>query len=245
MRLRSLPLLVIGALFTLSGCGGDEPRGTGGQLGTLRFEYATAEVCAGCAVEREVLVGSLLDVEFFGLHPRVHVQVRSTEPDVAEFQLASRCRFVGDDDCRDAVSMIAKSAGDADLEVFDDWTGTVLDRVTVKVRSAESLETVVKATPSQGGGAEEIAPALDGIYELSVDSEVEITATARSASGSKLIATNAAIKGAYPDAHVLGPRLAFVTAAPTEFAKANSPGVATVAVVGGGARRELDFRVIQ
>jgi len=245
MRPRSLPLLLIGALFTLVGCGGDEPRGTGGQLGTLRFEYATAGVCAGCAVDREVLVGSLLDVDMFGVHPRVHVQVRSTAPDVAEFQLTSRCRFVGHDDCRDAVAVTAKTAGDADLEVFDDWTGTVLDRVTIKVRDAASLETVVKATPSRGAETEEIAPSLDGIFQLAVDSDVEIIAIPRSASGGDLIATNAAIRGAYPDAEVLGPRPVSDAVAPTEYAKAKSPGIATVAVVVGGARRELGFRVVQ
>ena len=246
MSLRTLSsFLVLAGLATLIGCGGDEPRGTEGQLGTLRFEYATTGACSGCDVDREVLVGSLLDVDMHGISPRVHVQVRSTSPEVAEFRLTSRCRFIGHEGCRDATAVITKTAGDADLEVFDDWTGTVLDRVTIKVRDAASLETTVKATPSRGGEAKPVGPAFDGIFELEVDSDVEIVTTARSASGDSLIATSAAINGAYGDEHVLGPRPAFGGAAPTEYAKAKSPGVATVAVVGGGARRELLFRVLQ
>jgi hypothetical protein len=247
MSLRSRSLLTIAALAlsTLVACGADEPRGTEGQLGTLRFEYTTADVCAGCAVDREVLVGSLLDVDVHGLHPRVHIQVRSTAPEVAEFQLTSRCRFVGHTNCRDGVAVIARSAGDASLEVYDDWTGTVLDRVTIKVRDAASLETVVKVTPSLGGETKSLAPRADGIFELAVDSDVEIVAKPLAADGSELIATNAAIRGAYTDAHVLEPQPAFQTAAPAEYAKAKSPGVATVALAGGGARRELAFRVVE
>ena len=247
MTLRSFStFLVLAGLATLVGCGGDEPRGTEGQLGTIRFEYATTGVCSGCAVDREVLVGSLLDVDMHGLSPRVHVQVRSTSPEIADFQLASRCRFIGHEGCRDAIAVIAKTAGDADLEVFDDWTGTVLDRVTIKVRDAASLEATVKVTPpSRDGEAKTVIPTADGIFELAVESDVEIVATARSASGSSLIATNAAIKGAYGDEHVLAPRPAVGGAAPTEYAKAKSPGVAPVAVVGGGARSELLFRVMQ
>lgn len=245
MVLRSVCLLLIAGLTTLVGCGGDERRGTEGQLGTLRFEYATAGVCDGCAIDREVLAGSVLDVAMHDLHPRVTVQVRSTAPDVAEFQLSSRCRFIGHEGCRDAISVVSKTAGDADLEVFDDWTGTVLDRVTIKVRDAASIETVVKATPAHGGEARNLFPASDGLFELHVDSDVEIVATARSAGGEPLIATNAAIKGAYEDEQVVGPRPAFGGAAPTEYAKAKSPGTTTVAVVGGGARRALSFRVVQ
>ena len=245
MRLRSLCLLLIAGASILVGCGGDERPGTVGQLGTLHFEYATPGVCSGCDMDREVLAGSLLDIDMHGIHPRVDVQVRSTFPDVAEFQLTSRCRFVGHEGCRDAVAVVAKSAGDADLEVFDDWTGTVLDRVTIKVRDAASLDTTVRATAARGGDARDLVPTAEGMFELQVDSDVEIIATARSSAGNTLIATNAAIEGAYRDEDVLAPRPALGSAAPAEYAKAKSPGTATVEVVGGGARQELLFRVIQ
>ncbi len=241
MGLRSLCLFLFAGVATLVGCG-DDLRGTAGQLGTLRFEYATSGVCTGCAIEREVLAGSLLDVDVHGIHPRVEVQVRSTSPDVADFQLTSRCRFIGHQGCHDGIAVITKSAGDADLEVFDDWTGTVLDRVTIKVRDAASIETSVKVTPALGGNAKELVP-TNGIFELEVDSDVEIVATARSADGSPLIATSAAIKGAYGDEQVLARRPTAGGAAPTEYAKAKSPGTATVEVAGGGARQELLFRV--
>lgn len=236
--------LAIAALSMLVGCGADEIHGTEGQLGTLRFEYATAGVCSGCAIDRQVLAGSRLDVDVHGIHPRVDVQVRSTAPDVAEFELTSRCRFIGHEGCRDGIAMIAKAAGDADLEVFDDWTGTVLDRVTIKVRDAAFLETTVKAT-ARGGNPHELVLASGGMFEIEVDSDVEITVTARSASGSPLIATNAAVKGAYGDERVVGPRPVRGGVAPTEYAKAKKPGMATVAVVGGGAREELVFHVVE
>jgi hypothetical protein len=248
-----LSLLFV-AVSALAGCGSD-PRGTQGQLGTLRFEYSTAGVCSGCALDREVLTGSLVDIDVHGANPRVTYQVRSTAPEIAEFQATTRCRFIGEEDCRDGIAVITKAAGDADLEVYDDWTGTVLDRITIKVRDAASLETLVRATPSADRTVDEqnrsstelqsLTPTSAGVFELAVDSDVEILATAFSENGTALIATHAAFKGAYADEHVVGPRAAVAGFAPTEYAKAKSPGMTTVSVVGGGARREIVFHVVQ
>ncbi|MBX3224024.1 MAG: hypothetical protein KF795_26150 [Labilithrix sp.] len=237
----SLPAIALAALCATA-CGEDEPRGTEGQLGTLRFEYSTADACAGCSLEREVLAGALLDIDVHGVHPRTAFEVRSTAPGVAEFALTSRCRFIGHQGCRDGISVIAKSAGDADLEVYDDWTGTVFDRITVKVRDAASLDTVVRAT--RGGATRDVAPELDGVFQIAVDSEVEILATAHSASGATLIATSAAIQGAYADPRVVGPSARFGRA-PSEYARAMRPGTTTVALLGGGARHELVFNVVE
>lgn len=243
MNLRSLSLLFgsLAGFAALSGCG-DEPRGTPGQLGTLRFEYATDGVCEGCAMDHEVLVGSRVDVEVHGIHPRVHVQVRSTAPEIAGLKLTSRCRFVGHAGCRDAIGVVTTAVGDADLEIFDDWTGTVLDRVTIKVRDAAALDAVVKVTSSSGGDARTLAPTAAGLFELEVDSDVQIVSSATSASGAPLIATSAAIHGAFHDEDVLAPRPAS-GALPTEYARAKRPGLTDVDVIGGGATRTLSFRV--
>jgi hypothetical protein len=230
-------------LGSIAGCGSDL-RGTPGQLGTLRFEYSTAGVCSGCAIDREVLAGSILDIDVHGVHPRVDYRVRSTAPEIADFQVSARCRFVGEEGCRDGIAVITNRAGDADLEVYDEWTETVLDRITIQVRDAASLDTSVKVAKN-GRSTAELLPSTSGVFELAVDSDVEIVSTARSAAGTALLATNAAIKGAYADEHVIGPRPAFAGSSPTEFAKAKRPGTATVAVVGGGARQELYFRVVE
>jgi hypothetical protein len=231
--------------LALAGCE-SELRGTPGQLNTLRFEYSTAVgVCPGCAVDREVLSGSLLDIDVLGLPTKTKFAVRSSSPDVAEFETTTRCRYFGEENCRDGIAVIAKLAGDADLEVYDDWTGTVLDRVTIKVRDAASLETSVKAAPSSLAGTKsDLTPNAQGIFEVKVDSDVEIVSIARSANGSELIATNAAIHGAYADEQVVGPRSAVADFSATEHAKAKNPGETTVAIVGGTARRELSFRVV-
>lgn len=244
---RLSPIVVVAALsMAVAGCGSSELRGTPGQLGTLRFEYSVAGVCAGCAIDSEVLSGSLVDIEVHGVSPRVHYEVRSTAPDIADFQLTTRCRFFGEEGCRDGIAVVAKAAGDADLEVYDAWTETVFDRVTIKVRDAAVLDTVVRA--SQGGREpKDLRATAAGIFELAVASDVDIVTTARSAAGTPLLATNAAIKGAYADEHVLGPRPAFGGVAPTELAKAKSAGMTTVSLValaGPGARHELVFRVL-
>lgn len=235
--------LLAGATAVLAvGCGEDELRGTPGELGTLRFEHSVAGVCAGCGVDREVLAGSLLELDVHGVHPRVEVAVRSTTPDVAEFQVATRCRFIGEENCRDGIVVVAKSAGDANLEVYDAWTETVLDRITLKVRQAASLESVVRV--SQGkGSSRELRPNAAGVFELTEGSDVDIVTTARSATGAPLIATSAAIRGAYANASVVGPRPVLPGPAPTELARAKSQGTATVVIAGDGAREELVFRV--
>ncbi|MBX3210796.1 MAG: hypothetical protein KF850_02050 [Labilithrix sp.] len=242
LRNLTVPAIALAALFA-SACGDEPLRGTEGQLGTLRFEYTTADACAGCSLEREVLAGSLLDIDVHGVHPRVTFRVRSTAPDVAEFELSSRCRFIGHAGCRDGIAVSTKSAGDADLEVYDDWTGTVFDRITVKVRDAASLEPSVRVT--HGGDASELARGLDGVFQLSVDSDVEIRATARSSSGAELIATSAAIQGAYEDEQVVGPAAGHADHAAAEYARAKRPGTTRVALLGGGAREDLVFHVVE
>jgi hypothetical protein len=230
------------AALSVVGCS-SELRGTPGQLGTLRFEYSAAGVCSGCAIDREVLAGSVLDVDVHGVHPRVDYLVRSTAPNIAEFQLTSRCRFIGEEGCRDGVAVIALQDGDADLEIYDGWTETVLDRVTIKVRAAASLDSSVRTTLGDAP-AQDLKPTVEGTFELTKGSDVEIITTARSASGQALIATNAAIHSAYADETVLGPRPMWMGVSPTQFATAKSTGTASIAMVGGGVRRDLSFRVI-
>ena len=79
--------LIVAALSALAGCSGDPANGTEGQLGTLRFEYATAGVCSGCEIDREVLVGSVLDIDVHGLNVKTKYLVRSTS------QLIEGARF--------------------------------------------------------------------------------------------------------------------------------------------------------
>lgn len=199
--------------------------------------------CVGCSLEQEVLAGSVLDVDVHGVHPRVAFQVRSSAPEVADVKVSARCRFIGHEGCRDGIAVVTKAAGDADLEVYDDWTGTVFDRITVKVRDAASLETVVMAASPRGGSPEAIAPTAGGVFELAVDSDVEIRATARTASGEALIATSGAIHGAYEDERVVGPRVRRAASSPAEYARANRPGTTSVTVLGGGAQSAVVFRV--
>lgn len=221
-----------------------EPSGSPGQYGTLRFAYSTEGICAGCALDNEVLAGSVLTIDVHGVHPKTSYQVRSTAPAVAEFHALARCRYVGEQNCSDRITVVAKSEGDADLEVFDDWTGTVMDRVTVKVRDAAVLSTIVKGG-ELGAQVRELVPGADGVYELKVDSDVEIVSKARSKSGFELLATSAAVTSAYENEHVVGPRSNLAGPEATEYAKAKRPGVAAIALAGGSARTELLFRVVE
>jgi hypothetical protein len=249
VSVRSIALLFAASGLVLGGCG-TEPTGTPGQLRTLRFAYAIP-ACHGCSAEtsidREVLAGSALDIDVSNVNYRVSYAVRSTAPDVAEFRFTPRCRKVLDVDCHETVAVQAKQAGDADLEMYDEWTGTVLDRVTVKVRDAATIDTTVRVTPERGGPATEVEPAPSGEIELRVDSNIEIISIPRSTSGSELIASSEALERVYADETVIGPRPVSATVPGVEYAKAKTPGFTTVAVEvpGSGVRHELAFRVVK
>lgn len=227
----------------LVGCAGDEPSGTPGKLGNLRFAYSVPGVCEGCGIDREVLAGSVVDITVENIHQRVRYEVRSTSPDIVDFQLTARCAYTLEVDCRERVVVTTKRAGDADLEMFDEWTGTVFDRMTVKVRDASTIETSVKETPSRGGPEREV-PSIDGVFQLKLDSDVEIVVTPRAADGRELLAAKGALKSVYADERVVGPRPVFVTVPSVEYAKAKSAGITTVAVTGSEARHEIAFRVV-
>ena len=241
LRNLTVPVIALAALFA-SACGDEPLRGTEGQLGTLRFEYTTADACAGCSLEREVLAGSLLDIDVHGVHPRVTFRVRSTAPDVAEFELSSRCRFIGHAGCRDGIAVSTKSAGDADLEVYDDWTGTVFDRITVKVRDAASLEPSVRATTA--------ATRASSLGASTACFSSRSTAMWRSRdgallSGAELTETSAATQGANEDEQAVGPAAGHAGHAAAEYARAKRPGTTRVALLGGGALEDLVFHVVE
>ncbi len=236
-------LIAAAGATLLMGCTSEEPSGTPGQLGHLRFAYSVPGVCDGCGIDREVLAGSVVDITVGNVHNRVRYQVRSSSPDVAAFQFDARCGYTLEADCHEHVVVTTKHAGDADLEMFDDWTGTVFDRMTVKVRDANTIETTVKEIPTSGGPEREV-PSLDGVFQLKVDSDVEIVATPRAADGRELLAAKGALKGIYADERVVGPRPVFVTVPTVEYAKAKGSGLTTVAVAGSEARHEIAFRVV-
>ncbi len=234
--------LAAGLASLLVGCAGEEPAGTPGQLGNLRFAYSVPGVCEGCGTDREVLAGSIVDIDVDNIHKRVRYEVRSTRPDIVDFRFSARCAYTLEERCRERIVVLTKAAGDADLEMYDDWTGTVFDRVTVKVRDAKSIETTVKETLEDGSARDVVAD--EGVFQLKVDSNVEIVASPRGADGRELLATKGAIKGVYADERVVGPRPVFVGIPTVEYAKANRAGVTTVAVTGSEARHELAFRVV-
>lgn len=246
MIARTTALLLTMSLAALSGCR-EEPTGTRGQLGNLRFAYSVPGTCEACAIDRELLAGSLVGMDVRNINHKVHYQVRSSAPEIAEFYFTPRCRYVGQVDCQESVIVETKKAGDADLVVFDEWTETILDRVTIKVRDAARIETTVKATPSpsRDGSTADVDPSPDGVFELTVDSDVELVSVARSADGAELLAAGGAIRGIYTNEQIVGPRPVFVGAAATEYARAKTPGVTTVAVAGSGVRHELAFRVVR
>jgi hypothetical protein len=207
-----------------------EPEGTRGQLGNLRFAYT----CAGCDFSSEVLVGSALDIRVERVNPKVKYAVRSASPEIAVFTSTTHCTFVGQDDCHEGVHAEMKRAGNVDLEMIDAWTETVLDRVTVKVRDAASIESTVRAN------GQALSRTVSGAYEVPVGSQVEIDSVARSASGAPLIATTGALHGAYADDMIVGPEYVEET---IEYAKAKRPGSTTVSRIGSGAKEELPFVV--
>lgn len=223
---RLFALVAAFAVGGLVGCAG-EPEGSLGQLGNLRFAYT----CAGCSIEDEVLVGSTLDIRVAEVNPNVRYAVRSTAPEIAEFRSTAQCRFIGQEDCHEGITVVTKKAGDVGLEMIDAWTETVLDRVTVKVRSASSIQASVKV------GARTLERGASGAYEITVGNVVQIVSVAKAENGRALIATDGALREAYADETVVGP------ANRSDIAKAKTPGTTTVSIIGAGARDELPFIV--
>jgi hypothetical protein len=243
--------LLLGLLgLGLAGCGDDPPTGSLGQLSTLRFEFASVDCGARCAIDREILVGSVVGVDVYNLHRKVAYQVRSSAPNVATFDNTPRCRSLATDDCHEQIRAVTHGPGDADLEVFDEWTGTVLDRVTIHVRQATTLETTVRTI--RGGTTLDLTP-NQGVFELKVASDLELVSTARSASGDELLATASAIRGTYADARILGPCQAEgcgdspvdgVETGARQQARANAAGVTVVSLVSGATHHDVPFRVV-
>lgn len=140
MSIRSLASLLALAAATLPACADEAPQGSLGQLQNLRFELQTPAPCMDCGPDRDLPVGSVADVGIYNLGRKVHFQVRSTDPTVADFHAVPRCMFLDEAGCHEVVSARGHHPGQADLEVFDEWTGTVLDRYTVKVVDLSALE---------------------------------------------------------------------------------------------------------
>lgn len=244
---------VAGVAAALSGCTAETKTGTNGQYNNLRFAYSVPGVCAGCGLDREVLTGSSVTVNVHNINSNVNYQVRSSNPSVATFAFSPRCRLTGTAGCFESVSVRTLASGDTDLEMYDDWTGTVLDRITVKVRDASSIETTVKETNEKEGFAKDIIPQPGGVYEVTVNTDVEIISVARSSDGRELIAEPGIVNSIYADARILGPstRTIPTTLSPessdtpsiTEYATAKQAGTTTVAVESVGMRNSLSFRV--
>jgi hypothetical protein len=237
----------------LSGCTAEAKSGTNGQYGNLRFAYSVPGVCEGCGLDREVLTGSSVMVDVHNINANINYQVRSSNPNVAAFTFTGRCRLTGNAGCFESVSVRTVKSGDADLEMYDDWTGTVLDRITVKVRDASSIETTVKETNEKEGFAKDIIPQPGGVYEVTVNTDVEIVSVARSSDGRELIAEPGIVKGIYADAKILGPSTRTIPSSVatetsdkpsiTEYATAKTAGATTVSVESVGMRNSLSFRV--
>lgn len=236
----------------LSGCTAEPKAGTNGQYGNLRFAYSVPGVCQGCGLDREVLTGSSVTVEVHNINANVNYQVRSSNPNVASFAFTGRCRLTGGmAGCFESVTVRTLRSGDTDLEMYDDWTGTVLDRITVKVRDASSIETTVKETDDEGF-AKDIVPQPGGVYEVAVNTDVEIVSVARSSDGRELIAEPGIVKGIYADTKILGPTTRTIPTLTTEqsdkpsiteYATAKTAGMTSVAVESVGMRNSLAFRV--
>lgn len=230
----------------LSGCASEES-GTAGELNNLRFAYSVPGVCEGCRLDREVLTGSSVTVDVFNINTRVNYGVRSTNPNVADFVFTPRCRVVGGAGCTESVTVNTFATGDTTLEMMDEWTGTVIDRVTVHVREASVIDTTVRETPV-GGPSREVS-AADGVYQLPVHANVDIISVARSTDGRELIAAPGSVRRVYADENVVGPRDADVirvsssTPAITEYAKAKTTGATTISFETNGLRHDLSFQV--
>ncbi len=161
MRTRFLAGLAAVALAAAgtSACSMKLGDSTSGDLGRVDFSYG-ASCFFGCSLDRPVLVGASERIDLTGPGDAQGVTAVSAEPAIAGFNLKRTCSCEKSSSnsaegmstdaqgqcpdgftktCDNAVDMQALGAGDAKLELFDPQ-GQLLDRVTVHVRRASSVQ---------------------------------------------------------------------------------------------------------
>lgn len=152
---RKLAPLALGIVLFTAGC--EERKTVDGQLGELgRVEFTYARSCFfGCLLNQPLLVGTRETIRIEGEPGNApKVEVRSTDPSVAEVALERQCYCEREDTtgridvaldgrceepwrmvCENKILVGARAAGDAKVEVLRE-DGSVLDRVTVHVKEA-------------------------------------------------------------------------------------------------------------
>jgi hypothetical protein len=231
--------------------------GTKGERGALTFEYSSSQCVFGCALDRPVLLGSMITIQAHGGDPAVRTTLsvlpaapgsttsrelcscerrssnsasaRSVEPDAA-------CAAGETKSCRVSLDLEARMGGVANI-VASDAHGAILDSARFEIAPADRIVTTAKVNGKTA------TPGSDGAFAVRVGDRIAVHSEV-SSGGRRMVFTKHGIQPVYSDAAVVGPDArVLVGATDTEDARAVGPGRATLALAAEGATAVVTFDV--
>lgn len=255
--MRSLILLASSAVLVAVATAGCSPiqlgSDTGGEKGNLRFEYSSCFF--GCSLDQKALQGSQISISAKGGDPNTALVARLAGDPVGSIaSQAQSCscnsssgngsssRTVGTGEkcaktetksCTVSVDIETKLAGDAKLEVVDP-SGTVVDRVTVRVRPAARIELDVHGRKAND----------QGIYLVQSGEKLQIGSKVLDADGVAMIFAKHGVTQAYADQDIVAPDSSVLFGSTdVEDAVAKRAGETSLTVRAVGAESVVKFRV--
>lgn len=230
---------------------------TAGEQGKMSFSYGGRGCVFGCGLDRSALQGSMVTITAEGGAPEVRKSARLAGAAVGTISSSKEsCRCDSETNgisqsgrsieptgscvsgetklCSVSIDLETKEAGDGQLEIIDP-SGTVVDRVTVRVRPAARIDITVKE------GANEVG----GVYEVKQGYKVKLESRVYDAAGSEAIFTRHGVSFDYADKTVVKPDSAvLIGSTEVEDMIADRPGETTVKVHAPGAENVVRFRVV-
>lgn len=248
-------VLFLVASLSVSACsfrlGDDSP----GERGEARFQYSSGDCLFGCSMDRPALAGSIVTVvarpeqadrrltaRIAGGSPATIAEQREScycdDGDSSRnIEPGERCLERETKRCSLSVDVDARAPGDASLELTDP-SGALVDRTTLRIRSAARVDLEVRADRAS------LAPAADGAFEVMSGAKVEIESTVRDAEGAELVFSRSGVRHAYADRGILAPdEKVLLGGTDVEYAVTGRAGETSVTVQAYGAETVARFRV--
>lgn len=250
--------LSLSAAFALSGaaCSLGLGESTTGDEGTLAFEYTGGDCLFGCGLDRSALQGSMVSIAARGGDGDVRKRARLVGSSIGTIEQqrescsctsksgnssksrtiepADRCASGESKKCSLRIDVETTSAGDSKLEILDPG-GSVIDRVTVRVRPAARIDADVRQGATDKGG----------VFEVKQGLKVKVHSTVYDEDGGEVIFAKHGVSHEYGDKSIVRPDSSvLIGSTDVEDMIARDLGETTVTVRAEGAAKVLRFRVV-
>ena len=230
---------------------------TKGNAGKLSFHYESSQCGFGCALDRPVVLGSMITVQATGGDPAVRYDVRLASADMGTVvhtescmcthatgassseshpvDPATPCASAETKSCVHSADIQTLAAGDATLLVVDP-AGATVDSVGFSVRPAERVD----ATVTVNGVT--VQKASDGTYPAHAGDRVSVHSVVYAGS-TPMVFTKHGLIPSYSDSAVLSSAGDTGGATDVEESVAKGPGAGTLTMQAHGASAVVDVRV--